>query len=387
MLARTEWTFTLRQTWLAALYFTFSTSAVLFVEPAPYDLLTLLLLVAALAQSLLVFSPRVRLPVFFLLIFVGSNLISTFAMQSVPRGLFYLAVTLYLVASWVFFVGIVSRYQLQALRTIFSGYIVAALISSLCGMLALAKVLPPVYPLLFAGRISGLFKDPNVFGPFLVVASLFALLKLETTTALRTRATWLGILCFLLIGILLSFSRAAWLNCAASFGIYILFSEKINFRRLLSIGLAFFLVITLVVVYFAYNPSAELTFTQRLKLQDYDSERFENQAAALSESSINPLGFGVGQSEVLLARATHSLYLRILFENGWFGLLAFVGFIGVTFVRSLNLVLTTTGTLRKYHLLFFAAITGVLVNSLVIDSLHWRHFWFLLALPWAIYED
>jgi hypothetical protein len=29
------------------------------------------------------------------------------------------------------------------------------------------------------------------------------------------------------------------------------------------------------------------------------------------------------------------------------------------------------------------AWVGLLVNSLVIDSLHWRHFWVIAALVWA----
>jgi hypothetical protein len=30
-----------------------------------------------------------------------------------------------------------------------------------------------------------------------------------------------------------------------------------------------------------------------------------------------------------------------------------------------------------------AALCGILVNSAVIDSFHWRHFWIVVALIWA----
>jgi hypothetical protein len=33
-----------------------------------------------------------------------------------------------------------------------------------------------------------------------------------------------------------------------------------------------------------------------------------------------------------------------------------------------------------------ASIGGQLVNSVVIDSIHWRHFWILLGLAWSALE-
>ena len=69
-------------------------------------------------------------------------------------------------------------------------------------------------------RAQGLFKDPNVFGPFLIPAALIALEE-----ALRPRV--LGVrrpaavarTRVLVLGILFAFSRAGWLNLAVALAV------------------------------------------------------------------------------------------------------------------------------------------------------------------------
>ena len=39
------------------------------------------------------------------------------------------------------------------------------------------------------------------------------------------------------------------------------------------------------------------------------------------------------------------------------------------------------GPFRDMYVVCLAIVAGILVNSLVIDSLHWRHFFLFLALP------
>jgi len=39
--------------------------------------------------------------------------------------------------------------------------------------------------------------------------------------------------------------------------------------------------------------------------------------------------------------------------------------------------------IREVNLAVFACICGHLVNSFVIDTVHWRHIWFIYGLPWV----
>ncbi len=64
-------------------------------------------------------------------------------------------------------------------------------------------------------RAQGLFKDPNVFGPFLVPAALILMEETVAPRLLRFRlATKLCCCRVLTVGVVFSFSRAAWLNLA-----------------------------------------------------------------------------------------------------------------------------------------------------------------------------
>jgi hypothetical protein len=55
-----------------------------------------------------------------------------------------------------------------------------------------------------------------------------------------------------------------------------------------------------------------------------------------------------------------------------------------TAVRSVRLIEQAEDPwYREVNLVVFACIAGHLVNSFVIDTVHWRHIWFIYAIPWA----
>jgi hypothetical protein len=78
------------------------------------------------------------------------------------------------------------------------------------------------------------------------------------------------------------------------------------------------------------------------------------------------------------------MYIRILSENGVVALLALLVFIGSTAVRSVSIIQRAEDPwFRQVNLVALACIAGHLVNSFVIDTVHWRHIWFIYAIPWA----
>jgi hypothetical protein len=80
-------------------------------------------------------------------------------------------------------------------------------------VLALFVAFPGHEFLVLRPAAMGLFKDPNVFAPFLVPAALMLLEETLAPRLLRARlATKLVLLSILTMGILFAFSRAAWLN-------------------------------------------------------------------------------------------------------------------------------------------------------------------------------
>lgn len=82
-----------------------------------------------------------------------------------------------------------------------------------------------------------------------------------------------------------------------------------------------------------------------------------------------------------LTPSAHNLYLRVLTENGIVGFVLIIG-------SMITILFAMTGLRRMIYstdiLWLFSCLVGIIVQSFVIDTLHWRHFWilfgFLLAL-------
>lgn len=361
-------------------------SSVVVFEPAPYDLFILALFFIGIIMSKLKFQADLIIGFVLLFLFILSNLFSMFEMINISRGAMYFAITVYLIISWFFFVGIIRFYGVGIFKAIFSGYTFAALSSAVIGILAFFQMIPYADQFIKFGRATGLFKDPNVFGPFLVPISLYAFLQI-TKSFKMIRFFW--ILTFILTtsGVLLSFSRAAWGNYTIAlftflflWGIRISKGKIMIQKKLIGMGLLLLLLLGILSI-IVLNTESVLSFlNQRFALQHYDTDRFSTQETAFANSLKHPFGVGPGQSELIYNYATHSLYVRILTENGFLGFLSFIGFVLVTFYRAIKLYYSTNNPI---YALIFSSLLGLMLNSITIDSLHWRHFWLLLAIPWT----
>jgi hypothetical protein len=336
-------------------------------EPAPYDIL--FFLVIALFGPTFSWRPYQLLPIVLIVLFISFHIPAMAAGLSVEPGrvLFYAFVTFYLSSTAIALMGLPQGAGVFLLR----GYEVAALVSAFLGVLAFLRV-PGLEALLWGdARVLAFFKDPNVFGAFLVPAFILALARWEQE---GKRRLWTILLLYL--GILFSLSRGAWVNAAISLlGWWLLRPWK-----RIWVFMAFVLLIVFTAVYTFVSP--DNLVVQRLGLTSYDTDRFSTQEQALRLALERPLGYGPGLSLILLSYATHNTYVHLLFEVGWIGF-------GVWFLlMGLSLVWAIYQALRRrslWHEIYFASLLGILVESLVIDTLHWRHLWLLVGLIWAKY--
>jgi O-antigen ligase len=142
---------------------------------------------------------------------------------------------------------------------------------------------------------------------------------------------------------------------------------------------------------FANETNLSSFVTRRFAIQDYDSDRFAVQRAALESGLNHPLGIGPGHAERIFEKealrhtgATHSLYLRVFSETGILGALSFLAILFVTIRKSLLLCFKGIKQHRRLHCALAAALGATLVNSFVIDSLHWRHLFVLIGIIWGV---
>jgi O-antigen ligase len=235
------------------------------------------------------------------------------------------------------------------------------------------------------GRGLALFKDPNVFGPFLVPAALILLEELLTPRLLRSRGFVKLILFVLLsLGVLFSYSRAAWLNLGLGVAVVlvVLGLRRGGAGRALKLLVVLSLATTAVAAMVAATHSADF-LQQRARFQEYDVGRFSAQRLGLAAAEEYPLGIGPGQFEDLTSISAHSTYVRAVAEEGFLGFVTLVLLLLVTLHWAAQNAVRGRNPFGVGSAALLGAWAGLLANSFFIDTIHWRHLWLFAGLIWA----
>jgi len=353
-------------------------------EPAVPDAVFGVVMAVAVATGRFRVSAVPRSVRYLLGVLVALNLLSAIEVVDVGAAARYLAITLYLVLLGVWLAGYVDGRRRTRLAV--GAYLVAAVSSALLGTLALFVSFPGSTALSADGyRAQALFEDPNVFGPFLVPAAVILLEERLRPRLFALRPT-LNSVCLLVVsaGILFSYSRAAWLNLAVAVGVLTLLGARGRggARRTVRLAAAGILAAAVALVLVQTTGSAEF-LNDRAHFQTYDAERFSAQQTGVDLALEHPLGIGPGQFDVLVPVSAHSLYVRVLAEQGMLGLAVLLALVGGTLALAARNAFRRLDLHGMSSLALLAAWCGALVNSLVVDTLHWRHLWLLAALIWA----
>lgn len=355
-------------------------SSLVLIEPSPYDLLFFLLIFIGVCFSSFRIEERFLFPLLLLIVFAISNLVSIYFMSELFVSVRYLFITFYLILSWYFLVSIGN---LNVMKLIFKGYLVTAIISVCIGIAAYLQLLPASDLFLMFDRVKSTFKDPNVFGPFLVLPTLFALSLTERKSLkISKRLMSFGVFLLLTIGIVLSFSRAAWGNFGIALIIYFFVTKREFLQQRIKTGVIVTMITIPFLLYLVQLPAIQELFTSRLMIKNYDSDRFETQQNAFVVGILEPLGQGPGQSEFVFQYSPHSLFARILTENGIIGFLSMCVLLVTSAVKAFYSYWKSEGENAVFFMIIFASIVGLTFNSVFVDTIHWRHFWLLLALAY-----
>lgn len=364
-------------------------SSVVFIEPAPYDVLLVALLICFLAAGLGV--PReVRFAALLLGLFVFGNLLAS-ALSPEPLGtLRSLSIRTYMVLAWLFFVCLVASDPERILPAIWKGYLVAAIGAAIFGIFEYYGFIQNV---LWAGgqRAKGPFKDPNVYGPFLVPAALYCVARLRRTRAVGALVHG-SILLVIGLGILLSFSRGAWINLGLSSSLLLalVLATRRPFREKMSAAVvsvfAVMAVAVVVVGALSFTTAYQRFEDRAVFAKNYDVReggRFYTQKLAIERAARSPFGVGPGRTDDEFGLEPHNLYLHVMVEGGWLAGLSFYGVIALTVLRARRL-LRWASPLRDDFIVIVSALAGILTQSFFIDSTHWRHLWLMLGLSWGL---
>jgi hypothetical protein len=373
--------------WLVA-----ACSAIVFIEPSPYEVVTLAAAMIFAATNL-----RMRIifaPLFFLLFLINLGYsigaIPLFGKSEVAS---WIATSWYMAVTVMFFAMALSEDTAARLDMLRHGLIAGALIASIAGIAGYLNLIPGGHDLLtLYGRARGTFKDPNVFGAFLILPSLFALQSVVSDKfgkSLRSSVA-LGILA---LAILLAFSRAAWgvLAAASAFMLALMMlTSQTRAQRsrivVTSIGVILLLVV-LVTILLSFDSVADM-FRQRASFdQSYDEGRFGRFGRHILGADMAldlPFGIGPLQFHNFFPEDTHNSYLNAFMSGGWLSGACYPALIVVTVIMGFKHIFTPVPWQRTY-LAIFAAFLGTVGENFVIDTDHWRHFWMMLGAMWAMF--
>lgn len=378
---------------LGLVWLTFLTSGIVFAEPAPVDLMLMgLVLLLPLVGLVVVSQALTGYLVLWLGIVATGFLAAPFAADD-ARAASHTAVTLYLAIASFVLAGFIARNAADHARIVLGGVVWAGLVATVAGLVGYFDLLPGAADVFTRfGRASGTFKDPNVYGAFLVLPAVYCL-HLAIERPLR-RAIWpLAGFAVLALGILLSFSRGAWINLAiavVSFG-YLAFSTSASpgaRLRIAAFALAGVAAMGLVGILALQNESIAGLMSERATLtQSYDvgpEGRFGGQEKALRLISENPLGIGAQDfTQSHHHEEVHNVYLSMTLNGGWIGGVLFIVLNALTVVVGTSAMLSNA-TLRPLLIVAVTVFTATALEGVIIDTDHWRHYYIELALVWGL---
>ncbi|MCF7671156.1 O-antigen ligase family protein [Bacillus subtilis] len=327
-----------------------------------------------------------------LLLFTLFNIggvLSIFQMDDLKKAPLYIAVSYFLALTAVFFAA-VTESDWRRLQPLFTGYMVAATLTSLLGIGGYLNIIPAADLFTLYGRAKGAFQDPNVFGPFLILPINWCLYQILTRPFSKNLLYW-ALFMILTLAVLLSFSRAAWGMFIISLLLIpvLLFirSTDQQFRgKIVFISIAALLVLALAMLIALQIPQISEIFYQRARLEhEYDSARtgrFARHWLGLLLSMESPFGIGPLEFGPMFGEDTHNMWLKALLDYGWIGFLAFMILIILTLALGFKLMLRERPW-QPYLLCSYVAFLAHLVIGNVIDIDHWRHFYLIIGIIWG----
>ncbi len=357
-------------------------------EPAPYDFL----IVAAAAMYLLCGMVIPRRITGLIVLIAGLIAGGVLSLTRVPEydPFFFHLVTAYLGITAIFFAAFIAGDPGRRLPLVMNAYLCAALIASALGVAGYFGVGGEILTR-YGGRAMATFKDPNVFGAFLIAPGAYAFM-LALTRPIWQSMLAIGAYSVLGLGILLSFSRAAWIGLVLASALVALFSfvtgaSNRERTRLIVIVLSAVPILLLAVAFALSMDGVKEIVDNRTSLQEYDTGqggRFYGQVVGFSIAVENPLGLGPFEFAKRWGADPHNVYLNALLSYGWLGALSYYLITGLTLFFAFRAGLRRSRW-RTYAIPIAASFIVIAAEGIIIDSDHWRHYFLLVGLVWGLH--
>ena len=370
------------------LFVTVLFSSIAFIEPSPHDAMMFVLLAMCVAAR--VHFDRKLIPLLVLtIVWLLGGFLTLLRVSDQENTIQYAGTSVYLGLAGLMFASLFCDGSLVRLFILRRAYILAALVATAAGYLGFFHLIPHYDIFLDNDRVSATFKDPNVYGPFLVYPLLLLIIGMMTR---GVRVIELVVLLALLGGLFLSFSRGAWMHFAVStvVAVALLFASTPDPRmrkRIVLFALGAVLIAGVFVLALTSIDSVrDMLFVRAKAIQPYDvgpGGRFWFQRLALSQILEHPNGLGPFEFARIFGGQQHDVYMQGFLVYGWLGGAAYFTLVLVTLGIGIRPALTASPW-QYYLIAAYGGFVGEAGEGFIVDTDHWRHFFLLLGLVWGL---
>ncbi len=365
-----------------------------FVEPSPYEFVVTIAAVLFALTGLRV--SAAHLPLIVLLIVTTiAYAVGVLPVANLDNTVRWAIVSCFLAVTSLFFALTLVEDTERRLRALLAGYLAAALVASLVAILAWFHAIPDADFFLYLGRAKATFKDPNVFGPFLVLPGLIVIGRLMAQREYSRQHGRIASLAMLLLissAVLLTYSRGAWGHFAISALLMIALNfitassnhERLRIAVLAAIGAV--VLVVFVAALLSIDAVGEL-FKERASLvQSYDTGpqgRFGRYLPGFLLMLDHPIGIGPLQFTRYFPEDPHNSFLDAFVAGGWLGGVTHLTLIALTLAFGLRHVFRRTPW-QRLTIAVYATFAVEVGESYLIDVQHWRHFYLLIGVLWGL---
>jgi O-antigen ligase len=368
-------------------------SSLVFSEPAAADVLMMGVIVGVPILGAAAFGQIAKLQIALWLVIVGLGILTTPLSSDVTTAITHQLVTLFLAVGAFVLAGYIAADPLPRFWMIIWCYTIGVTIAAVAALVGYFDVLPGTAELFTRyGRAKGTFKDPNVFGAAIVPAmTLIAWVTIRERGWKMLAAAVVFVI--LSLGLLVSFSRGAWVTTALAMALLVWIAlvrtrRGSDFRRVAFVSAIGVVTVIGALVMALQIPAVAKAMGERASLdQSYDQGpegRFGGQDKAIKLILDNPLGIGTHTfREKHHHEEPHNVYFSMFLNAGWIGGLAYIIAVLSTLLVGFRGCFQMNA-LQGPFLIATAAFASLAFEGIIIDSDHWRHFFLMMGCIWGL---
>ncbi|MEO0799558.1 MAG: O-antigen ligase family protein [Pseudomonadota bacterium] len=356
-------------------------------EPAPVDAVIVGLIIALPLLSQSRPGPFSTLVCALMVVMVGVGLVAAPLSNEYPGAVKHLVITLYLVVGAYVIAGFIAARPVERIALFMRTYTWACYIAAGLAIAGFFSLFPGAYDLFTNyGRAKGPFKDPNVLGAAIAPGFVWLVWTAMTSPPRKALFSLLGA-SVIGFALLVCFSRGAWISTLISLAFMSLFlvayasTPERKSRLLGALVLGCLILPSALLVALQFEQIQELLSVRFRFDQSYDvgpEGRFGGQFKAIGMILDNPIGIGVFEFSRFHIEEPHNVYLSQFLNGGWLGGFIYIACVALTLIIGLKLCFTP-GPLQVPQVLMTAAFIGLVLEGFIIETDHWRHFFFVQA--------